>query len=367
MNTRSITALLAAALLPFAAMVHAQEGRDSESDRRASEKARQKYEQQMREAERQSREAARQLREAERQIREAARQIEKLTQEKVTKEIERHMVVFGDHPRIGVILRSEAHPPIDVIGAEIQGLSPGGPAEEAGVKAGDIVVKVNGKVLTTPFIDVDIDGDESAPAARLREFVTSLADGDTVVLDVKRGNEIKTLNVTARRTGGPLVKVWSPRDGSFDIDIDLKLDQLRDLQGHATFLAGDWLGLELVTLDADLGEYFGTTEGVLLVRTPKDESLQLRAGDVIQKIGDRAVRSPSQTMRALRSFEPGDTVSIEVLRRQQQLTLQGVVPKSPRGRLLFVPAPPAPPAAPAAPVPPEAPAPPARPSRGEAT
>lgn len=361
MNTRPITAILIAFFIPLGAIAQVQEGRDSESERRAAERARQKYEQQMREAERQSREAARQLREAERQMREAAREIEKLTQENVTREIARRMVVFGDHPRIGVILRSEARPQIDVIGAEIQGLTPGGPAEEAGIKTGDIVVKVNGKVLTTPFVEVSVDRDESAPAARLREYVTSLADGDTVVLDVKRGNEIKTFNVTARRTGGPLVKVWTGRDGSFDLDLDLKLDRLRDLKGHATFLMGDWLGLELVTIDSDLGEYFGATEGVLLLRTPKDESLQLKAGDVIQRIGDRAVRSPSQTMRALRALEPGDTVRIEVVRRQQPLTLQGVVPESPRGRFHVVPAPPAPPEKPAAP------APPARPSRGDAT
>lgn len=373
MTNKHLTALLAAGLVALAPLARAQQSGDDEAARRAEEKARQKAEQQMREAEQEMKEAQRKLRDAERQMRDAAREIARHAQEKIQKEFQRKMVVFGDHARIGVILRSEADPKTDVVGAEIQGLTPGGPAEEAGVKVGDIVVKLNGKILTTPFIDVDVDEDESAPAARLRESVAEMHDGDKVELVVKRGSELKSISLTARRMGGPLVGVWTGKGKGFDFDLDIDVDtDIGDesIRSH-TIVVRDWLDLELTSLNPELGEYFGASEGVLVTRTPKDESLKLKAGDVILKVGDRAAATPSKVLRALRSYDAGETVSIDVLRRKERLTLQATVPQNARHSFVWAPAPPAPPApaAPAAkPVPPEAPAPPAppaKPSKGQ--
>lgn len=351
MSNRHFQALLAAGLLLFAGPVRAQDSTAFDPALRAEEKAQQKAEEQLRKAEQRMREAQRELREAERQMRDAASKIARYASDRVRREIERKVVVFGDHPRIGVILRSEADPKIDVIGAEVQGLTPGGPAEEAGVKVGDVVVKINGKILTTPFIDVKVDDDESAPAARLREAVAELRDGDKVELVVKRGGELKTLTLTARRMPGPLVSVWTGKGGNFDFDLDLDLDlDGKGPGGGRMFVFRDWLELELASLNPELGEYFGTSEGVLVIRPGRNDSLKLRAGDVILKVGDRVATSPSRVLRALRSFDPGEAVTLEVLRKRERLTLRATVPEA-GGHSPVEVSPPPPPEAPPAPRP----------------
>jgi S1-C subfamily serine protease len=129
-----------------------------------------------------------------------------------------------------------------------------------------------------------------------------------------------------------------------DIDVDVVVGR-------------SWQDIELVALNADLGEYFGTSEGLLVVRTPKDDGLKLRAGDVILKIGDRTPGSPSKAMRILRSYEGGESVAVQVLRKREQVTLSLQVPEWRLGHQHHVApiapvvpaAPPAPVAAPAAP------------------
>src|SRR5207247_10646858 len=94
------------------------------------------------------------------------------------------------------------------------------------------------------------------------------------------------------------------------------------------FCFGDsWCELDLVTLNGDLGEYFGTKEGILVVKAPADSSLPLRAGDVILSIAGRKPTSPAHAMRILRSYEAGETVSIELMRKQKRLTVAWKVPE----------------------------------------
>jgi S1-C subfamily serine protease len=85
--------------------------------------------------------------------------------------------------------------------------------------------------------------------------------------------------------------------------------------------------MELVNLNPELGEYFGTREGILVVKSPADSSLPLRGGDVILSIGGRHPTSASHAMRILRSYEANETVSIEILRKQKRTTVTWHVPR----------------------------------------
>jgi len=87
-----------------------------------------------------------------------------------------------------------------------------------------------------------------------------------------------------------------------------------------------WGDLELASLNADLGEYFGTRDGVLVVRAPADSGLPLKGGDVILSIGGRKPTSPTHAMRILRSYDEGETVSVEIMRKQKRMTLAWKVP-----------------------------------------
>jgi S1-C subfamily serine protease len=91
-------------------------------------------------------------------------------------------------------------------------------------------------------------------------------------------------------------------------------------------LGGRWNDLELVTLTPALGSYFGATEGLLVVRAPDEPRIGLQDGDVILEIAGREPTSPEHAMRILMSFEPGETVSFSIMRRQRRETTQYVIP-----------------------------------------
>jgi membrane-associated protease RseP (regulator of RpoE activity) len=113
-----------------------------------------------------------------------------------------------------------------------------------------------------------------------------------------------------------------------------------------------WSGLNLATVDKDLGRYFGTDRGVLVLST-STELAGLKAGDVIQSIDGKAVNSPREAMAALRNKPVDSQASVTYLRDRKTGTAQVKVPKL--AQLQFPPAPPTPPAPPA---PPASPAPP---------
>ena len=99
------------------------------------------------------------------------------------------------------------------------------------------------------------------------------------------------------------------------------------------FFGSPWGDLEVVSLNPDLGEYFGTKEGVLVVKAPADSSLPLKGGDVILSVGGRKPTSPSHAMRILRSYEPGETVALDIMRKQKRVTVSWKVPERGERRL----------------------------------
>jgi len=305
-------------------------------------------ERQTRDAEAQMRQAEQQMREAERQIREAARRLAELSVDQAKlKEIEKRLVVFDDHARLGVVLRGGSDPKTDAIGAYVEALSPGGPAEEAGLQAGDIITTFNGKPLGGAK---SADEDECGPCARLTELASTLKDGDKVVLGYRRGQASGTVTVVARRLPGSRLKVMRI-PGAHDIEIpDIEIP---DIDVDVMMPGRSWRNLDMVAMNPDLGQYFGTSEGILVVRTPKESPLKLVGGDVILKIGDRTPTTPTQAMRILGSYDPGDSVTLQVIRKREKLTLTAQLPARPddlhrhgRGGEPAPPAPPAPPSPP---------------------
>src|SRR5207342_3372753 len=114
-----------------------------------------------------------------------------------------------------------------------------------------------------------------------------------------------------------------------------------------------WQGLNLASLDAGLGKYFGTSNGVLVLSSG-DDLKGLQSGDVIQRVGGVAVESPRDVMRALREKESGSQLKLDVMRDRHALPVTVTVPKS-RPLPFIAPPPPPPPAPPAPPPPPAAP------------
>lgn len=89
-----------------------------------------------------------------------------------------------------------------------------------------------------------------------------------------------------------------------------------------------WDAMQLVTLTPQLGEYFGTESGILVLRAPADESLGLRDGDVILDVGGRVPTSPEHTLRILSSFVPAETLTLVIMRSGRRETLEIALPQA---------------------------------------
>jgi len=223
------------------------------------------------------------------------------------------------HGRIGVVPNSKPDSQTDKIGAKLEAVTPGGPAAKAGLKVGDIITKFNGTSLAGAQAE---DEDESGPAAKLVELARKLEPGDTVQVEYRRGGDAKKAALVAEDLGG-----------SFRMEMpDVPMPTFHvapgmpGMQGFEFSFGSPWGDLELVNLNPDLGEYFGTKEGVLVVKAPGDSSLPVRSGDVILSIAGRKPTSHSHAMRILHSYEAGETVSLDIVRKQKRMTVTWKVP-----------------------------------------
>jgi S1-C subfamily serine protease len=228
----------------------------------------------------------------------------------------------GPHGRIGVVVKTGAAPTTDSIGAWIEAVTPGGPASKAGLRAGDVITKFNGTALAgLPAPEENASG----PGRKLVSLARGLSPGDTAPIEYRRGSDVKKTKIVTEDVGSWMVIVdpvdhigpgMIPPPGIGD-------------PGYPSFCFGDsWCDIELVSVTPELGDYFGTKEGVLVVKAPGDSSLPLKSGDVILAIGGRRPTSPSHAMRILRSYEAGESVTIEILRKQKHISIAWQVPRS---------------------------------------
>jgi membrane-associated protease RseP (regulator of RpoE activity) len=87
-----------------------------------------------------------------------------------------------------------------------------------------------------------------------------------------------------------------------------------------------WRGLNLASVDAQLGRYFGTDKGVLVLSAgPVLEALQ--PGDVILRVDDTAVATPREVMDALRGKPAASTVPVDYLRDRKPSSAKIKVPE----------------------------------------
>jgi S1-C subfamily serine protease len=232
---------------------------------------------------------------------------------------------FSDNRgRIGVIVRTDASAESDKIGAKIEGVTPGSPADKAGLKVGDIISKFAGTSLGGLQAE---DEDESGPGRKLVALARKLEPGDTVRVEYRRGADTKQATLVAQDL-----------DGGMRMDMPgpaIAMPAMPHMPGmdFEWSFGEPWGDLELVSLNPDLGDYFGTKEGILVVKAPADSTLPLKSGDVILSIGGRKPTSQSHAMRILRSYEPGESVSIDILRKQKRMSLAWKVPEAGEHRM----------------------------------
>ncbi|HZE88213.1 MAG TPA: PDZ domain-containing protein [Verrucomicrobiae bacterium] len=288
---------------------------------------------------------------------------------------------WGNRAVLGVVVRTADDGAGGAEGAKLEAITPGGPAEQAGLKAGDVITSIQGVSLARKPGEArvrarddadedpaerDADADEArrlyASALLIRE-VGKLHDGDKVAIEYLRGRDKRTATVVAREIPttfkmiGPMAPLGEP---GTRIEINSAVppvptapaapatpEALSSAMLAAIAPLGTWSQMELVALNPDLGSYFSTDRGVLVVSAPRDGALKLKGGDVILQVDGESAESPSSAMRLLRFGRASEPVQILVLRKGQKLTVTtepaAVPAPAPRPRRVAAPRAPAPP------------------------
>lgn len=300
------------------------------------------------EAEQQKSEYTERLRAAEERMEQAAREIAEITRERLPSmtQIERRFELWNK-PRIGITIE-ESDKPGEVKGVEVGGVTPESAAEDAGLRAGDILTAINGETLSA--------ANSRDANQRLLDFVKGVEEGDEIKLDYLRNGKQDSVKLKPRvmemhafswssdneHMGAPKAPghVFPPE----------AIEKFR-FQFGFPFAGGAWGSMELVALSEGLGRYFGTETGLLVVSAPKAEGIDLQDGDVIQTIDGRVPSDTRHCLRILSSYESGETLELGIMRDKKKRTIKVEVPADSHSSLRK-PMPTKPARAPVRPVPP---------------
>jgi S1-C subfamily serine protease len=217
----------------------------------------------------------------------------------------------------------------DADGVSVLSVSPGGPAAKAGVQPGDVITEINGTPLK--------QDDKGAAHDKLLDAVAKLSPGDDVSLSYRRGDKSSAAKFKAERLsppGFPAARTYRFRDerGSGEWE--------RESRDYARYLLGARGGafddLELTTLTPELGRYFGTEKGLLIVRAPKNDAIKLEDGDVLLDIDGRVPTNQRHAFGILGSYQAGEKVTLNVLRQKKKVAVSVTVPEERRMRRMSI-------------------------------
>ncbi len=250
--------------------------------------------------------------------------------------------------RLGVNVSLQPRPS-DSVGAYLEAVTPGGPAEKAGLQGGDIVTKLGATSLAGAG-----DGDRSLPGMKLVELAAKLGPNDTVKVEYRRGTDKRTTSLVTQGDRDNVYTIMPDgqgpmRDFAFRFgdgnweefqrshpDMKVQIERFGPEMGGMGPMRMSWSSeledLELVALNPDLGSYFGASDGVLVIRVPKDSPLGLKGGDVVVTVDGRKVTSTSQLHRILRTYESDEPIKFEILRNKKKDTVNGKAPSRPDGK-----------------------------------
>jgi len=175
-------------------------------------------------------------------------------------------------------------------GIFVEQVEPGGPAEKAGVQAGDIIVALDSKPVSRGSELMDHVADASVGE---NMKITVLRNGKKENFDVVIGDRNK---VFARQFGGQRSEQSEPGEGTpakFGISIQNLNDSLRQTLG-----------------------YKGPA-GVLVTQVESDsfaDDIGLQANDIITQINGKPVTSADELIRLQNTLKPGQAVAFRVMR-----------------------------------------------------
>ena len=172
-----------------------------------------------------------------------------------------------------------------------------GPAAKAGIEKGDVIQYFDGEKIRRP--------------SNLVDAVRETKPGAKAVIKLVRNGKKKEVSAT----------IGEFKARTFDFDWKDAKDFTFVVKGRA------YLGVHLQPLNEDLAGYFHVKagEGALVMTVEKDSPAHkagIKSGDVIVKLGDKAVKSPSDASDAIEDMEKGEKLEITLVRHKKKKVLQ---------------------------------------------
>ena len=99
-----------------------------------------------------------------------------------------------------------------------------------------------------------------------------------------------------------------------------------------------WVGIEPMELTPELAETFGlkSSEGVIVTAVLQNgpaANAGLRPGDLLQKVAGQPVRNVGELLTQIAALPPGKSVKLDVMRRQQSMTLEVTPAQRPKSKV----------------------------------
>ena len=215
---------------------------------------------------------------------------------------------FSERAFLGVSLVT------DEVGVLVDEVVPESPAAAAGLLAGDLLLSINDKAVTTPL-----------EAARL---IRALEPGAEITLGIEREGEALTLTA----------QVGSRRGIAGSQPEDL-LEQLEQSFRFRLNAGQPLLGVEYLDLNADVAAERELTldEGALILRVLPDtpaEAAGLLAEDIVVGVAGDPVDARRTLRERLLAYDPGETLQLELQRAGESLQLEVTLAEN-AGRLPF--------------------------------
>jgi S1-C subfamily serine protease len=265
------------------------------------------------------------LHEAQERLDQAAQEVAELSvsiTDEVGPEV-RRFVHQGSRPMLGIgIDMDEKGAAPGGHGVRVTNVSPGGPADVAGIKANDVIVAFAGK----PLVSADGRSPQSQLLAGLREAKA----GQSVAIDYQRAGKLTKTQIVPKSLADSLadLRMFSMNDMPVMPDMDSRHGARLRPMPFGVHDEDGFGSAELVELSPQLGKYFGVDKGLLVVRAPHDERFKLQDGDVLLDIDGRTPSGVSHAYQILSSYRSGETVKLHVMRQQKRIELPVQVPES---------------------------------------
>jgi serine protease Do len=200
-------------------------------------------------------------------------------------------------------------------GVEVKSVTADSPAAKAGIKENDVVLEYHGQTVLG--------------CEQFQRLVRETPVGREVKLVVWRGGAQTTITATVGKRTGAMIS----GDGHFNIQIP-RIPQI-DLPHIEMSWRNPTLGIEAQSLNAQLAEYFGVKEGVLVASVVKNSAAEkagIKAGDVITKVDDKTVTNARRITEILRSIRDKKSYAVVLVRDKKEMNVTVTVPDTPRQR-----------------------------------